>query len=390
MKKKIVIPISVLLIIILMILGMFIFNYPTTQTMYYEDNEMGLVKTQITVYNKWNKWMGVFQQLAAFQTNEAKVGDKVTVIDEYTYDATDTGNPDTQCFLVDIEVEVIEPDGNHDFIGHRGYYNDPQPDGISITTEVFYTTWKEGTFTLQSNYYQSECDLNGEYCEEESDNCPVLGESGDSSLLVLPADCVFNGWVNYEDIDNGEVLKREDNCNNIEYKTVCVEGYQITDTEGLTEGTGQLTCEEITGEVCDIDDDCDGMICDVDDKVCVDYECEDNSILEKNCEDGVNITTHTCEGNRLKETDEVCDEDSNDTSVCWKQSPTTQQTALSDELCVSETISGDDCKSPYFDSEDKCVDSLDKGINWLMIILGVVVVIMLIVIGIVIYVRVRK
>jgi len=321
-KKIWIISIATILLLVV-IVSFFIFLRPIHQTSFYYDEKLGFIETEITIYNRYNQFLKIFQQAVLFAQTEAEVGDNIILTDTYVVTGltvADTSDPncDGICKLNILDIYINNP------IGESILIKTTFPEAIdwdTITTTTSFTAIHEGTYSATTYYYEDLCNffVLGEcersYCcqmswLEQSDNTIIVTEPE----TLCTKEPYWTGWISFETISNGYIEKRvhysvDGNCeyyeDNVEFRTFCDSGYQITGTDGNTGGAGQLTCEIMPIEPeCTTDDECIGQICK--NQQCVVYECNTGEVVTTDCSDNSTITTHTCTNNRLIETGNIC------------------------------------------------------------------------------------
>ena len=345
-KSKSLKFIMVLVIIVGILGGAFYFALPVQQTTYIYTGDLGVITQKVTVYNWWNSWTKVFQQAIIFGQENAKIGDVVTLHDEFDLNAAAHPLTASECYFGTRDLLLHTPSGDVqlDF----GFYEPALSNmiGSAVVFDLEFTATEIGTYSGLSHYGEAQCAAGGVSCgtslicdqiwEEDSTNSVVV-----TSGTVPPEPCELEAswyaWNFYSDITNGIINVRthynvNDNCefykDNTEYRTICSNGYQITGTDGSSTGTGQLTCEVIPAiDECAIDDDCTNSakpICT--NTNCVLAECSETENIALQCADNSSIIIKNCVNNRLVDTENTCPI-VNTTDVC---------DTLHLNLCLSE------------------------------------------------------
>ncbi len=377
-KKSLKVGVSVLILILLCsIVTIVMMTKPVSETAYFYDEDLGIIETQYKVYNKWNKWMGVFQQAVTFAESEVDVGDTVSLTDEHSFGF----NSDTTCGWGLAIVTFTGPTGSAT-ISHS--YS---PTAAFLQTESFtgtLTVLNEGTYSSSTEYF--ECIINvltGECSGGSTQLCSGSEiDVGGTVTAIGSQICDADNWNIIDTITGGYV--EENDCDDV--RTRCSTGYYVEDTQNNI-ASGEHDCELIDqggDPECTDDVGCTNEICE--DELCVPYECETDSIIELTCDDNSIIVTQNCVNMRLVDTGNTCPDvttndtttDTNDTQSnttdtiveCWQVSPITEQAVLGDGTCEQINVTASSCTGIYFTTEDECIaGEASGGLNYALILL---------------------
>lgn len=308
-KRPLYIGISLFILFLLLIGTITIFR-PVQETSYFYDEDLGIVETQYKVYNKWNKWMGFFQQAVTFSPHTAELGDTISLRDEYLVFGTSTG-----CGIGWMQIRVHGPTQDT-LIPHIVF------DKIALTFDSIdktqtITVNHVGTYTATTTYYETCYDI---FTRDPigCDECTGSFTSASLNSVIVSAPVptcnknpYWSDWVHDTNINNGVYNKRiyyevDGSCDyyetNVEWRTTCNNGYYITGTTNNV-GSDKLSCELASIEPeCTKDSDCTSQICE--NEICVDGEC--NADLTIECWDNSIIITKECINMRLVDTNNEC------------------------------------------------------------------------------------
>lgn len=377
-KKKLYIGLSAFVIFILLLMGGWFVFKPIQQTSYFYSEDTGIVKVQHQVFNKWNKWMGFFQQAVTFSDEEIDLGDTIRLTDEHTVIISqDTGDATTQCYVGQAYVKLNKPSGTTSF---SYAINPPATSWETISSTFSYTSDQEGTYSADSEYWQAECTvgITGPTNCMSSISCSnKFNEPSTNTVLVIddsPPQCTkepyWTSWGFYQKTSdgNGDIEKRthvevtgdcEYEETNDEFRTTCDNGYVIEGTESST-GSGQKKCELLGGDPeCTQNSDClETQVCES--EICVDKECENGDEMTIDCDDGSTIVTQVCENYRLVDTGNECE-----AVDCTEDDDCSTGYICIDGGCViePECEEDSDCDSGYICDDYNCVEEENNETN---------------------------
>jgi len=401
---------TIFVVIVFILSGAIYFMLPVKQTAYFYDEDVGIIETQITVYNKWNRWMGFFQQQAFPVQGNIDLGEQAVIRDLYTVTST---------AIWGVRIEYNKPGEsgwsnslgvlcNFSLLGSPLYVI-----GDQIDIQMSFYPDVVGSYTFRTLYWtdppssQTTCTWT---------TTPII-DSSPGILTVNPVvpNCNLQprwqpDWTYDKDTTdgNGMIDKRtwqilDNNCNyqddHDEYRTRCNTNYQIVGTAGSTNRVGELSCELIpVTNACTNDTACGGQICVS--NTCVAYECPDSTheVTSICPSDNSTLIVQTCVNNRLVATGNTCTNATTNTTAttisCWQALPLTQQAVVGTRDCERVNITATECTGKYYDTDADCILGSDPddpdGVNYALIALISGLVIMLGIVGWLVYRRYFK
>ncbi len=420
-RNKLFITLAIIWVLGAILVGLIMVG-TTKSTSYFYDEDLGVIKYEVTIREGVATWFGgLFQQALTFADTNIEVDDTVQLDEAYTIPPLVPNTYVTQfTFQIRRGSELISSfNGIMSPVGET-----------AITTDGFwsFTPDEPGVYSAYTIYQVQECS-NPPILDvaAQCDPYPVdtLNSPGTNTVTVtepVPTECdEQSGWTNWESHgptsdEHGEITKRRfitigdaPDCDETEgdweYITTCDNGYYITGT------TSSVANDIKTCELADTggDDDCIDdpslctapQVCDQTTALCVDPSCSDGDILEVTCPDGVNVTTKECDGGVMVDKFNCDNHQINDTNQTGGTNQTGNGTGSgNDEIlcwgitnstgnmtCSSTTTTGT-CGSDTFATKVICEDAIEGESNLYMII--AIVGGSLLLIGIIVFFIVRK
>ena len=266
---------------ILPLIGMLIFAglavafKPLQQTTYFNDGNLGIVKTTVIQHNWFSKLWLPFQQAVVFAQEEVNLGDTVQIADEYLIPF---GQLLSSEYITGYEIAIIDNDfGPINVVAYGlftkpyDFYNQPSS-GLWITTEwIGHVT---GTFSAETYYYVSTCSTDWMgiplfdtcvsssklFTDPSKNTVTVLDSENNIGCNLEPKDKEEEDFA--INIDNGVAYKTTYEIPNadcsayitskITHRVVCDNEYGIDGTTAPTADGAIHTCDKINVEVTDI------------------------------------------------------------------------------------------------------------------------------------------
>lgn len=316
MKKQtkfILILVSIILLITL-IVGILTFTKGETNTSYFTDANLGIIKIASGSLSWFQKLFTT--QAITFTPSTAKVGDTISIRDDYTISTLPLDYK-----IYNWKFQILKDGVLID--ENSGHFSQAKVVGDPLWITSSFIPYDTGTYSGKTYYYYATCVSptscinTGLSIVSSSINSVTVTDSQPS--CTKQAYC--GDWSVYQSITNGQVDKKtcytvSSNCNYVnngeEYRTSCNPNHRIVGTESSTSGSGQLQCEIIPIITPDPIEDCtinsalclSTQNCDFTLKICIDKECNANE--EITCNDGSKIITKECVSGVFRVTNNQC------------------------------------------------------------------------------------